>query len=97
MVENKLSAKNKDVFKILNLLGDKSRLKIICSVFVRKDICVSDLAKSLGMSMATTSHHLQVLAKGGLVSSSRNGKKICYKFSESKLADDLKKFICKYK
>jgi len=83
--------------KKLRTAGDSSRLKILCLIFSDKKVCVTDIAKNLEMSVATTSHHLQSLTKEGLLESSREGKNICYKLTKSKLVLDLKKFICRYK
>lgn len=96
MVE-KRSVKNNKVIKIFNLLGDETRLRIICFVLNKSNICVSDIARGLGLSVATTSHHLRTLSVGGLLVPKRNGKMICYQFPHSPLTKDLKKFICKYK
>jgi DNA-binding transcriptional ArsR family regulator len=46
------------------------------------------------MSVATTSHHLQVMAKDGLVVAVRDGKRICYKLPRTAMVNGLKKFIC---
>ncbi len=83
--------------KKLRVAGDSSRLRILCLIFSDKKVCVSDIAKELGMSVAITSHHLQSLAKEGLLDPSREGKKICYSLSKNKMVVDLKKFICRYK
>ncbi len=83
--------------KKLRVAGDSSRLRILCLIFSDKKVCVSDIAKELGMSVAITSHHLQSLAKEGLLLSSREGKKICYSLSKNDMVTDLKKFICRYK
>lgn len=88
---------NIDLANKLQVASDHNRLKILCLLFNNKSICVSDIAKALGQSIAITSHHLISLSKAGLVGHSRVGKKICYKLSDEIFAKDLKKFICKYK
>ncbi len=77
--------------------GDESRLKILCVIFSKKKVCVSDMAEELDMSIAVTSHHLQVMSKEGLVIAVREGKRVCYELPKRKFVADLKKFICKYK
>ena len=81
----------------LQTAGDPSRLKILCYLFDAKRACVSDIASDLGVTVASASHHLQTLARVGLLESEREGKKICYLLPRGKLVLDLKKFICKYK
>lgn len=77
--------------------GDESRLRILCVIFRENKICVSDIADELNLSVASVSHHLQVMAGEKLVVPIREGKRICYRFPEGAFAKDLKKFICKYK
>jgi len=99
MVEKNKIIKNKssNILKTLNLIGDPNRLKIICLVLNKENNCVSDIAKSLGLSVASASHHLRVLSVAGLLNPSRNGKRVCYQLSGTPLVQDLKKIICKYK
>jgi DNA-binding transcriptional ArsR family regulator len=86
-----------ELAKLMRIAGDESRLKILCVIFSKKKICVSDIADDLGMSIATTSHHLKVMSKEGLLVSMREGKRICYELPKKPFVSDLKKFICKYK
>ena len=92
--------KDKDVehiAKLLRIAGDTSRLKILCIIFEKKDMCVSDIAKSLNVSVAIVSHHLKVMAGAGLLESVREGKKMCYLIPKKPFVSDLKNLICKYK
>ena len=86
-----------ELAKLMRTAGDESRLKILCVVFSEKKVCVSDIAKSLSLSVAIVSHHLQVMSKEGLVAPVREGKRICYHLPNKPFVKDLKKFICKYK
>jgi len=81
----------------LQVASDPNRLKILCYLFTAKMACVSAIAEKLGISVATTSYHLQALEKEGLLEPERDGKRICYTVSKVGLMADLKKFICKYK
>lgn len=86
-----------ELAKLMRTAGDESRLKILCVIFGKKKVCVSDIAEDLNLSIAIVSHHLQVMSKEGLVVSIREGKRICYKLPEDAFINDLKKFVCKYK
>ncbi len=86
-----------ELAKIMRTAGEENRLKILCVIFSNKKICVSDIAKELGLSVAIVSHHLQVMSKEGLLKAARNGKKVCYELPKEIFVKDLKKFICKYK
>jgi ArsR family transcriptional regulator, lead/cadmium/zinc/bismuth-responsive transcriptional repressor len=86
-----------ELAKLLKITGDESRLKILCVIFDKNKICVSDIASDTHMSVATVSHHLQVMSKENLITPLRDGKKICYQLVKSSFVKDLKKFVCKYK
>jgi DNA-binding transcriptional ArsR family regulator len=86
-----------DLAKLMRIAGDKSRLNILCVLFSNKKVCVSDIAKDLDMSVATASHHLRVMSKEKLVIPVREGKRVCYALPQKPFAQDLKKFVCKYK
>ena len=74
--------------------GDERRLHIICHLMRKGQLCVTEIAHGLNMSVATTSHHLQVMAKDGLVVAVRDGKRVCYKLPRTAMMNGLKKFIC---
>jgi DNA-binding transcriptional ArsR family regulator len=80
----------------LLVIGDRSRLKILCLIFHNKKICVTDIAEKLGLSIAIVSHHLQVLSKAGILTCVREGKKNNYCYSPNPFVADLKRLICKY-
>jgi ArsR family transcriptional regulator len=86
-----------ELAKLLKITGDESRLKILCVIFDKNKICVSDIASDVNMSIATVSHHLQVMSKENLITPLRDGKKICYQLVKNSFVNDLKKFVCKYK
>ena len=86
-----------ELAKLMRIAGDESRLKILCIIFSKKKVCVSDIAKELGVSVAIVSHHLQVMSQEKLLVPSREGKRICYELPKDPFVSDLKKFICKYK
>jgi DNA-binding transcriptional ArsR family regulator len=86
-----------ELAKIMRVVGDKSRLRILCFIFNHREFCVSAIAQELDMSIAIVSHHFQIMSKQGLVVPVRKGKNICYQLSKNNFMKDLKKFICRYK
>ncbi len=80
--------------RILELAGDPTRIRILCTLFDHKDICVSDIANSLKMSVAAVSHHLQLFQEHKLVSTRRQGKNVCYTLQQTPLIKYIKQFIC---
>ncbi|OHA65831.1 MAG: hypothetical protein A3D64_00145 [Candidatus Wildermuthbacteria bacterium RIFCSPHIGHO2_02_FULL_49_9] len=59
-------------------LGDPTRLKIFRLLSEKKDLCVTDVAKVCGMSVAAASHQLRLLEFVELAHRERMGKMICY-------------------
>lgn len=85
----------KELANKLTLVGDKNRLKILCTIFNKRTCCVSEIADELGLHIAVVSHHLQSLSEAGLLEPKREGKRICYSFTDDSFIKDLKKLICK--
>ena len=81
--------------KRLLLAGDPARLMILCLLFEGEKVCVSEISKELGMSVAVASHHLRSLAKAGLLEPVREGKRVCYSFRISRFNAGLKRLICR--
>jgi len=92
-----MSKKNLKLSKKFKALGDENRLKILCVIFAKKKICVSEIAKELKISVAIVSHHLKALEKVGIVSPLRTGKNVCYLLLKNSFASDLRRLVCKYK
>ena len=73
-----------DFFKVF---ADSTRIKIL-SVLLMHEMCVCDLANTLGVSQSAISHQLRTLKQMDLVRSRRDGKTVFYS-----LADDHIKAI----
>lgn len=63
-----------DVFAAL---GDRTRLKIL-SLIAEEELCACEVMVALELTQPTTSHHLGILERTGLVSSRREGKWVFY-------------------
>jgi len=61
-----------NVVEILRALSDQSRYTII-KLLLQRDFCVGALAKSVGVSEAAVSQHLQVLRIAGVVRGEKRG------------------------
>lgn len=68
--------------QIFNALSDKNRQKII-QILKKSELSVTDIAKHLDITLATLSHHLNVLKKTGLISSRKQGRNIYYSLNLS--------------
>ncbi len=63
------------VFKVL---ADQSRCRLVAAIIEAGELCVCDLAATVGMSESNVSHHLRVLRASGLVRARRDGKMVFY-------------------
>lgn len=62
-------------------LGDPTRLRLIAALAVR-ELCVCDLAASLGLSQSAVSHQLSGLRRQGLVLARRVGRLVYYSLDD---------------
>jgi rhodanese-related sulfurtransferase len=67
-------------------LGSGRRAEIV-DVLAQGDRSVEELAGEISQSLAATSHHLQVLARAGLVRSRREGRRIFYRLASDRVGD----------
>jgi DNA-binding transcriptional ArsR family regulator len=63
-------------------LSDPNRQKIL-ECLKKSELPVSEIATHLNITLATLSHHLDVLRRAGLVSSRRDGRQIFYSLNLS--------------
>lgn len=62
----------RELVRVYKALSDESRLRILAALAdTRYGVC--DLARHLGLSQPTLSHHLKILRDTGLVSAERDG------------------------
>ena len=71
--------------QILNLAGNKVRLKILYLLYQERDLCVCDLSDILQMKVAAISQHLRKLKDRNLIKSDRDGQILFYRLNETKL------------
>ena len=64
-----------DVFAAL---GDRMRMRIFVMLLRYDDLCVTDLANVLDISVPAVSQHLRILERAGLVQRQRQGQWVCY-------------------
>lgn len=68
-----------DLFKVF---GDTTRIKILYAL-MGKDLCVAEIAETIGATQSAVSHQLRTLKQARLVRFQRDGKNVIYS-----LADD---------
>lgn len=67
---------------IFEALGDPGRLKIFRLLATHNDICVTDVAKILGITTSAASQQLRIIERVGLVQKIRTGRMVCYKIKQ---------------
>ena len=60
------------------LSSDPTRLKILLLLKNHSELCVSDLAKIINVTVSAVSHQLKLLENCHIVKSSKMGKTVCY-------------------
>lgn len=75
-----------DLVGFFSLFSDKTRLKILCALAI-SEMCVTDLALTIGLNQTTLSHQLRILRSVGAVSVRREGKIIYYGIKDEVIND----------
>ncbi len=69
--------------KFYKCLGNETRLRCLMLLLAREELCVCDLADSLGVSQPMISRHLSQLRACDLVSDHREGQWVYYRLHTS--------------
>ncbi len=72
-----------DTFKAL---ADPTRVRII-SVLAQTELCVCDLAATLGMSQSAVSHQLRLMRQIRLVKNRKQGRMVYYSLDDDHIRD----------
>jgi ArsR family transcriptional regulator len=71
-------------------LGDSTRLKML-KLIGDKELCSCEVMAALELTQPTTSHHLAILERAGLLTSRRSGKWVFYKITNLKVRNLIAK------
>ncbi len=61
-------------------LGDATRLRML-KLIADESVCSCEVMAALELTQPTTSHHLGILERAGILSSRRNGKWVSYRIT----------------
>jgi DNA-binding transcriptional ArsR family regulator len=78
MPENEKLYELSELFKVL---GDTTRIKIICALF-ESEMCVCDISALFNMNQSAISHQLRTLKQARLVKFRRDGKVVYYSLDD---------------
>lgn len=76
--------------EFFSALGDATRLKML-KLIADEELCSCEVMAALELTQPTTSHHLGILERAGLLSSKRNGKWVFYKIANARVQGLLAK------
>jgi DNA-binding transcriptional ArsR family regulator len=77
------------IAEIAALIGDPARANILFALRMDGQVSAGDLTKACGVSPSTTSEHLAKLARAGLVTAIKDGRRRYYKLAHPDVADVL--------
>jgi DNA-binding transcriptional ArsR family regulator len=90
----KLNPQEEKLVSTMQLLGDKTRFKIFKLMLSGKEMCVSEIAEAIDISVPAVSQQFRVFELTGLVDKQRYGQKVCYALkSNDQLAKELIKLM----
>ena len=78
-IQNESGKKDKALSLVFNALSDPGRLQIFKILLERPDVCVSDVANILNVSVPAASRQLSILESSGLVEKIRQGQTTCFR------------------
>jgi DNA-binding transcriptional ArsR family regulator len=87
---SQLSKQEQRTIHVMQLLGDKTRYKMFKLLLNGDEMCVSEIADKLNISVSAVSQHFRNFEMIGLVEKERMGQKICYALKED---DEIVKTI----
>ena len=71
-----------DLAELFKVFGDTTRIRILFVLF-EAEVCVCDMAETLGMTQSAISHQLRLLKSSGLIRARRQGKSVFYSLADA--------------
>lgn len=82
---------------VCRILANTNRYNIFAALLssrsARKELCVSEIAKAVGMSQSAMSHQLALLEAYGVVEGEKMGQTTCYTLTSSPLTKDIERVV----
>lgn len=76
---------NKQIEKIFQALGNKTRLDVVKLILAEKEISCQKLLEKFPLSQPTMSHHFNLLLASGILNARKNGVRHYYTVNTRKL------------
>ena len=71
--------------RFYEIFSNPTRFKIIFLLKRYKELCATDIANVLGISISAVSHQARIIESAGIINRVRMGKMICYSIQEDKI------------
>ena len=71
--------------RFYEIFSNPTRFKIIFLLQKYKELCATDIANVLGISVSAVSHQARIIESAGIINRVRMGKMICYSIREDKI------------
>ncbi len=79
----------RSLLSITKAISDQNRVRILCALKERGELCVCQIQEFLGLAPSSTSKHLSILAGAGLVVTRKEGRWAYYSLmEESEIPED---------
>ncbi len=75
---------------MLRLMANEKRLLILCTLVMRGEASVGELATEVDLGMSALSQHLAKLREDGLIEARKDGLQVFYRISDPNAAKILK-------
>jgi DNA-binding transcriptional ArsR family regulator len=72
-----------DLAGLFKLLGDPTRTRILYAVLEAGEMCVCDIAATVGAAETTVSQALRLLRAAGVVANRRDGRVVYYRLADA--------------
>lgn len=76
------------------MLANATRLRLLHALIRKPEMCVTELAGSLGMKPQAVSNQLQRLVDRGVLASRRNGNNVLYRIADPCITSLLDQGVC---
>jgi len=86
---SKNSNKVKKSTRLFYIGSDPTRLKILMLLKKKKELCATDIANILGVSISAISHQAHKLENSGILERTKMGQSICYSINDEKMLNDI--------
>ena len=79
---------------MFKMLANDTRLRLLHALVRENELCMTDLAKAVGMKPQAVSNQLQRLAAQGIVECRREGSQVLYRMVDPCVAELLDRALC---